>query len=70
MFDNNDKNITYQAVAISSRAYLNGSTLDLNSLRKLTSKEDILLIKRIMVDSSKFKKEPYKEKYENHQFFP
>ena len=68
MFDNNGKNITYQAVAISSRAYLNGSTLDLNSLRKLTSKEDILLIKKIMVDSSKFKKEPYKEKYENHQF--
>lgn len=66
MYDNNGENITYQAVAISSKIYLNGSTLDLNSLRKLTQKEEILLIKKITVDSNK--KEPYKEKYENHQF--
>ena len=68
MFDNNGKNITYQVATISSKTYLNGSTLDLNLLKKLTKKDEILLVKKILIEPSKSKKDPYKEKYENHQF--
>ena len=68
MFDNNGKNITYQVATISSKTNLNGSTLDLNLLRKLTKKDEILLVKKILIEPSKTKKDPHKEKYENHQF--
>ena len=64
MVDNGDNNIMYQVVAVSSKVYLNQSILDLNSIRNLTKKNDLLIIKTIKVKREQLKK----EKYENHQF--
>lgn len=62
--DEDNNTIMYQAAAIVSKSYLNDSILDLNSIRNLTKKNDLLFIKKIITNPKVSKK----EKYENHQF--
>lgn len=64
MMDNDGNNIMYHAAVGSSKLYLNESTLDLNSIRNLTKKNDLLIVKTIRILPENVKK----EKYENHQF--
>lgn len=68
MVDNNGNNIMYQAASVALKTYLNGSVLDINSLRKLTNKNEILIIKTIIISPDKDKKNQHREKHENHQF--
>lgn len=68
MLDNNGNNIMYQAASVASRLYLDGSVLDLNSLRKLIDRNEILIIKTLKVKPLIKKDNLYKEKYESHQF--
>ena len=47
MVDSEDNNIIYQASATSSILYLNKNTLDLKLIRKLTNKNELLIIKQL-----------------------
>jgi len=64
MIDNSGNNIMYQVASIASKLFLNESTLDLNLIRDLTKKNDILIIKTLKTKNKISKK----DKYENHQF--
>lgn len=64
MVDDDGNNIMYQTAAVPSKLYLDKSILDLNSIRNLTKKNDLLIVKKHMVKFDTTRK----EKYENHQF--
>ena len=63
MYDNNGLNIKYLVAAPAK--WLDMQTLDLNSLRKLTNENDLLVVKTEHVENRVSNK---KEKYELHQY--